>query len=95
MNSFPLRPGKFLQAARKASSSVIVDSAMLVDLQMLTGSAKAFINLDRSALRLGAARLVPSSRGIIEILEHIDPTAEVVELCKDLCASRHILALDD
>jgi EAL and modified HD-GYP domain-containing signal transduction protein len=71
---------------------------MLFDLQMLTGSAKAFINLDLSALlsalRRGAARLLPSNRVIIEILENIDPTPEV-ELCKELRASGYILALDD
>jgi c-di-GMP-related signal transduction protein len=68
---------------------------MLFDLQMLTGNAKAFINLDVSALQRGAARLLPPDRVIIEILENIVPTPEVVELCKDLCAAGYVLALDD
>jgi c-di-GMP-related signal transduction protein len=67
-------PENFFKPQKEATSSVIVGSAMLFDLQVLTGSAKAFINLDLSALRRGAARLLPSNRVIIEILENIDPT---------------------
>ncbi len=80
---------------KEASSSVIVDSLMLFDLSALTGSAKAFINLDESALQRGAARLLPSDRVIIEILETVSPTPQVVQLCKDLCDSGYVLALDD
>jgi c-di-GMP-related signal transduction protein len=74
---------------------VIVDSLMLFDLPTLIGNAKAFINLDEASLRRGAARLLPPDRVIIEILENIAPTDEVVELCKDLCKAGYILALDD
>ena len=88
-------PENFFKPQKEASSSVIVDAAMLFDLQMLTGNAKAFINLDLSALQRGAARLLPPDRVIIEILETIAPTPEVVELCKQLCAAGYILALDD
>jgi EAL and modified HD-GYP domain-containing signal transduction protein len=80
-------PENSFRPQREASSSLIVDSTMLFDLQMLTGNAKAFINLDLSSLQRGAARLLPPGRVVIEILETIVPTPEVVQLCKDLCAS--------
>ena len=80
---------------KEASSSVIVDSLMLFDLPTLIGNAKAFINLDGSALQRGAARLLPPDRVIIEILESVVPTPEVVQLCKGLCESGYVLALDD
>lgn len=83
------------QPRKEASSSVIVDSLMLFDLPALTGSAKAFINLDESALQRGAARLLPPGRVVIEILETVSPTPQVVQLCKDLCDSGYVLALDD
>jgi c-di-GMP phosphodiesterase len=83
------------QSRKEASSSVIVDSIMLFDLPALTGAAKAFINLDEPSLRRGAARFLPPDRVIIEILETISPTLEVVQLCKDLCDSGYALALDD
>jgi c-di-GMP-related signal transduction protein len=81
------------QLRKEASSSVIVDSITLFDLPALTGAAKAFINLDEPSPRRGAARLLPADRVIIEILETVSPTPEVVQLCKDLCDSGYALAL--
>jgi c-di-GMP-related signal transduction protein len=92
---FRASPENCFRPQKEASSGVIVDSTMLFDLQMLTGNAKAFINVDLSALQRGAARLLPPNRVIIEILETVAPTPEVVQLCKDLCASGYVLALDD
>jgi c-di-GMP-related signal transduction protein len=80
---------------KEASSSVIVDSTMLFDLQTLTGSAKAFINIDRDALLNGAALLLPPGRTVLEILQSVEPTPEVVHACEDLCRRGYHLALDD
>jgi c-di-GMP-related signal transduction protein len=88
-------PENFFKPQKQASSSVIVDSTTLFDLQTLTGNAKAFINLDLASLQRGAACLLPPSRVVIENLESIVPTPEVVQLCKDLWASGYELALDD
>ena len=83
------------QPRLEASSSVIVDSMMLFDLQTLTGHAKAFINVDQSALQYRAPRLLPRDRVIIEILETVVPTPDVIQLCRDLCSCGYVLALDD
>ena len=80
---------------QNASSSVIVDSTMLFDLQTLTGSAKAFVNADDSALLHGAPRLLPKDRVVIEVLETVVPTPEIVKACKELCDAGYTLALDD
>jgi c-di-GMP-related signal transduction protein len=92
---FRSSPENCFRPQKEASSGVIVDSTMLFDLQMLTGKAKAFINVDLSALQRGAARLLPPDHVVVEILETITPTPEIVQLCKDLCASGYVLALDD
>lgn len=78
-----------------ASSSVIVDSIMLFDLQTLTGAAKAFINADETALLRGAPKLLPKERIVVEVLESVSPTPEVVKACKELTEAGYILALDD
>jgi c-di-GMP-related signal transduction protein len=80
---------------KEASGSVIVDSTMLFGLQSLTGHGKAFINLDLLALQRGTARLLPPDRVVIEILESVTPSQEVVQLCADLCSEGYTLALDD
>jgi len=63
---FRAGPQNIFQARKDASSSVIVDSATLFDLQTLTGHAKAFINVDeaRDSQRRGpAAPREPHRRG--------------------------------
>jgi c-di-GMP-related signal transduction protein len=78
-----------------ASSSVMVDSTMLFDLQTLTGPAKAFVNADDSALLQGAPRLLPKERVVVEVLETVVPTPEIVSACKELREAGYTLALDD
>lgn len=92
---FRAGPQNVFQPRKEASSSVIADSATLFDLQTLTGHAKAFINVDEGALLSGAARLLPANRVVVEILETVTPTPEVVQACAELCDSGYTLALDD
>ena len=80
---------------KAASEIVIVDSTSLFGLQPLTGHAKAFINLDLLALQRGTARLLPPDQVVIEILESITPTQDVVQLCAELSNEGYTLALDD
>lgn len=88
-------PQNFFQPRNHASSSVIADSVTLFDLQSLTGTARAFINVDALALRLGAARLLPADRIVVEILESVRPTDEIVGICRELRQDGYQLALDD
>jgi len=88
-------PQNFFQAGRNPSSREIADAITLHDLQMLTGSARAFVNVDELALRLGAPRLLPADRIVVEILETVKPTEEVVKVCRELRSSGYTLALDD
>ena len=78
-----------------ASSSVIADSITLFDLQMLTGNTRAFLNVDEVALRLGAIRLLPADRVVVEILETVRPTQEMVRICRELREAGYQIALDD
>jgi len=88
-------PQNVFQPSPYASPSVIADSITLSDLQMLTGSARAFVNVDELALRLGAARLLPADRIVVEVLETVRPCEENVRHCRELREAGYILALDD
>jgi c-di-GMP-related signal transduction protein len=92
---FRAGPQNVFEPRKDASSSVIVDSMMLFDLQSLTGHAKAFVNADQTALLQGAVRLLPADRIIVEILETVVPTPEIVAACAALREAGYILALDD
>jgi EAL and modified HD-GYP domain-containing signal transduction protein len=80
---------------KAASDIMIVDSTSLFGLQSLTGHAKAFVNLDLPALQRGTARLLPPDQVVIEILESVPPSHEVVQICAELCNEGYTLALDD
>lgn len=85
----------YFQPAKNAASSVIADSITLFDLQTLAGHSRAFVNVDELALRLGAPRLLPPDRIVVEILETVAPSEEVVKICRELCTAGYVLALDD
>jgi c-di-GMP-related signal transduction protein len=88
-------PQNYFQPARNAAATVIADSITPVDLQNLTGPARAFINVDELALRLGAPRLLPPDRIVVEILETATPSEEIVKICRELREAGYLLALDD
>ena len=88
-------PKNIFEFQAEASTSVIVDSTMLFDLQALTGPAKAFVNIDLNALLRRAALLLPPDRVVLEILETISTTPDVIQACRDLCQAGYTLALDD
>jgi len=88
-------PQNVFQPFANASSSVIADSITLFDLDMLTGRARAFVNVDEVALRLGAPRLLPADRIVVEVLETVRPTEEILGVCRELRSAGYQLALDD
>lgn len=88
-------PQNAFQPFANASSSVIADSITLFDLEMLAGNARAFVNVDEVALRLGAIRMLPADRVVVEILESVRPTEEIVNICRELRADGYQIALDD
>ncbi|MGB9508593.1 MAG: HDOD domain-containing protein, partial [Candidatus Acidiferrum sp.] len=42
-----------------------------------------------------AVRLLPPERVVVEILETVQPTDDIISICRDLRASGYLLALDD
>jgi EAL and modified HD-GYP domain-containing signal transduction protein len=78
-----------------ASQSVIVDSMMVFHLERLIGPAKAFVNVDEKALVSEAAKLLDPRRVVLELLEHVNPTTQVIEACQDLRRRGYELAIDD
>jgi c-di-GMP-related signal transduction protein len=87
-------PQNYFQPS-KAAYGVIADSMSPFDLKTLTGNVRAFMNVDELALRLGAPRLLPPDRVVVEILETVEPSEEIVKICRELRASGYVLALDD
>ncbi|MBZ5577805.1 MAG: EAL domain-containing protein [Acidobacteriia bacterium] len=78
-----------------ATAKVI--SALLgsVEGERLMGGRPAFLNFPRMLLVEEAASILPPETTVIEILETVEPDAEVVAACHRLRARGYRLALDD
>ena len=82
-------------AADVATARVIVNAFLTIGAEQLLNGKPAFINFDATLLTLAYSALLPPASAVIEILEQIDPTPEVLAACKALKGRGYKLALDD
>lgn len=78
-----------------ATSRVITSTFLTMGLDSLTNGKLAFINFDTELLKSGVASLLPKDQLVIEILETIAPTRDIIETCIQLKRDGYKLALDD
>lgn len=81
--------------ADQATVNVISGAFLLLGMDKLTDTKRAFINFTDNLLRQEIATLLPPQAVVIEILENVEPTDEMVDLCRKLKQLGYILALDD
>jgi c-di-GMP-related signal transduction protein len=78
-----------------ATCEVIVNAVLAVGLGRLLGGKPAFINFDRELMLGDWTTLLPPEKVVIEILESVDPSPEILSACKRLREKGYALALDD
>lgn len=78
-----------------ASASTIERSTTVFGLDALVGNHLAFVNLTRDALLEGHYEILPKERTVLELLETIEPDADVIAACRTLKARGWRVALDD
>ncbi|MGH4125028.1 MAG: EAL and HDOD domain-containing protein [Clostridium sp.] len=79
----------------RATMAVIKNSFVNIGMDKVTGGKKAFINFTENILKSDVFEILPPESVIVEILEDIEPTEEILELCKKLKALGYTIALDD
>ena len=79
----------------EATLNVIANSFYAFDFNSITDNKKAFINFTQGLIREEIATILPKEYVVIEILENIEPTSELIAACKRLKKKGFILALDD
>jgi len=92
---FRAGPENHFRPGQSVADDVIVNSTMLFDMHTLVGNSMAFFNVDEAALRREVPKLLSPKKVVLEILETVRPTPELIELCIALVADHYILALDD
>jgi len=78
-----------------ASMEVMSSSLVAFGLDKVAGQRACFLNVDNHLLLESCHTLVPASRFILEILETVPRTEEVIEACTRLRKLGYKLALDD
>ncbi|OPY80762.1 MAG: cyclic-di-GMP phosphodiesterase [Syntrophorhabdus sp. PtaU1.Bin153] len=79
----------------KATANVIVNALNNIGLKKLIGEKKGFINVDAEILESGIFDLLPKENIVLEILETVELTSDIVELCTNIRRQGYRLALDD
>src|SRR5262245_11205713 len=77
-----------------ATARVLTDALHNMGLQAVTAGKLAFINVSSDIL-LGDPSILPRDGVVIELLETVVVTDEVVAVCKSLRMQGYALALDD
>jgi EAL and modified HD-GYP domain-containing signal transduction protein len=77
------------------ASRTIVDNIVIFGLQDLSGGLPAFVNCTDEVLTADLASALPPQTTVLEILETVEPTAELVQACRKFKAQGFRIALDD
>jgi c-di-GMP-related signal transduction protein len=80
---------------KTATASVIHFAFNELGIASVLGDARAFINFDTALLMSDVVELLPPERTVIELLEHVQITPEVIERCRELRERGFSFALDD
>ncbi|GHV35640.1 hypothetical protein FACS18949_14000 [Clostridia bacterium] len=78
-----------------ASSRTIMEGFYTMGIDRLTGKRPAFINFTQNLLLENVATLFPKEYLVVEVLEDVEPTPEIVRACRDIVEQGYTLALDD
>ena len=79
----------------QATSKVLTDSFSLFNMSTLTGGKRGFINITRDILLKDYVFLMPKDQIVVEVLETIQPDAEIIGACRRLKEAGYLLAMDD
>lgn len=80
---------------RMATASVITHAFSELGIASVLGTHPGFINFDAALLLSDAAEFLPPGRTVIELLETVQITPEIIDRCRELHARGFALALDD
>ncbi len=81
--------------AHWASARTIHDALNVFGLEALAGNRKLFFNVTRDVLVGGLLHSLPPRSTTVEILETVEPDAEVIAACRALRKAGFTIALDD
>ena len=88
-------PGVAFQGDGNLATRTMLDNSVVFGLGTLSGGVTAFINCTLESLTEALVDVLPPSMTVLEILETLEPTPELVRACRRLKAAGFRIALDD
>ena len=85
----------FSTADFDGASRAVIDKSLLVGVDVLCDGQKAFVNCTGNVLTDHLITVLPPSTTVVEILEWVEVTEEVINACRSLKGSGYMIALDD
>ncbi len=81
--------------ASQATASVILNTLSGFGIQQILGNRPGFINLELEILMSDSLELLPKDMVVLELLETLEVTPELLQRCIELKEAGFVLALDD
>ena len=77
------------------ATRTMLDNTVIFGLDKLTAGLPAFVNCTMESLTGGLVNVLPPSMTVLEILDTLEPTTELITACSELKAAGYRIALDD
>ena len=77
------------------ATRTMLDNAMVFGLERLSAGLPAFVNCTMESLVERMVRVLPAGLTVLEVLETLEPTPELIAACRELKAEGYRIALDD
>ena len=78
-----------------ATATVLLNTYLDIGLEHVVGSHLAFLNIPKQFLLERYCEALPKNRVVLEILENVEPTPQVIEALTSLAQQGYTIALDD
>jgi c-di-GMP phosphodiesterase len=77
------------------ATRTVLDNTLIFGLETLTGGLPVFVNCTREALMDRLVTVLPPQQTVLEILETLEPSEELLHACTALKAAGYRIAMDD
>jgi EAL and modified HD-GYP domain-containing signal transduction protein len=92
---FRAGPTKSFSGDGDLATRNVLDNLVSGGIERLSGGAPLFVNCTQEALLDGLVRVLPTDVTVLELLETLEPTADLLAACIHLKTEGYRLALDD
>ena len=84
-----------IEDGQKATAELLINTFAEIGLERIVGSLPAFINVSEEFIVNQHCHFLPKDKVVIEVLENVKPTREVMLALSDLKREGYTVALDD